>query len=68
MPLTRSFRETVVKHVHEDPAFRAALIEEVYRNILEGDRHTALAQSATWSTQQSGSMPCQAKQAFPNRA
>lgn len=44
MPLTRSFRETIVKHVQEDPAFRAALIEEAYRNILEGDRHIALGQ------------------------
>ena len=44
MPLTRAFRETIVKHVQEDPAFRAALIEEAYRNILEGDRQTALGQ------------------------
>ncbi len=44
MALTRSFRETVVRHVKEDPAFRAALIEEAYRNILDGDRPTALGQ------------------------
>jgi DNA-binding phage protein len=44
MALTRSFRETVVRHVKEDPAFRAALIEEAYRNILDGDRQTALGQ------------------------
>lgn len=44
MPLTRNFRETVVKQVQEDPAFRAALIEEAYRNTLEGDRHSALGQ------------------------
>ena len=44
MPLTRAFRETIVKHVQEDPAFRAALVEEAYRNILEGDRQTALGQ------------------------
>ena len=44
MALTRSFRDTVVRHVRDDPAFRAALIEEAYRNILDGDRRTALGQ------------------------
>jgi DNA-binding phage protein len=44
MALTRSFRDTVMRHVKEDPAFRAALIEEAYRNVLDGDRRTALGQ------------------------
>jgi DNA-binding phage protein len=44
MALTRSFRETVVKHVQEDPAFRAALVEEAAQNILDGDFETALGQ------------------------
>ena len=44
MASTRSFRETVVRHMREDPAFRAALIEETYRNILDADRQTALGQ------------------------
>src|ERR1700758_2470333 len=44
MALTRSFRETVLKHVQEDPAFRAALVEEAARNIIEGDIETALGQ------------------------
>lgn len=44
MVLTRSFRETVVKHVQEDPAFRAALVEEAARNVLDGDMETALGQ------------------------
>jgi DNA-binding phage protein len=44
MVLTRSFRETVVRHVQEDPAFRAALVEEAARNVLDGDIETALGQ------------------------
>lgn len=44
MVLTRSFRETVVKQVQEDPAFRAALVEEAARNVLDGDIETALGQ------------------------
>jgi len=44
MALTRNFRETVLKHVQEDPAFRAALVEEAARNIIEGDIETALGQ------------------------
>ena len=44
MALTRSFRETVVKHVQEDPAFRAALVEEAAQNVLDGDIETALGQ------------------------
>jgi DNA-binding phage protein len=44
MALTRSFRETVVKHVQEDPAFRAALVEEAAQNVVDGDLETALGQ------------------------
>lgn len=44
MALTRSFRETVMKQVQQDPAFRAALVEEAARNVLEGDIETALGQ------------------------
>lgn len=44
MVLTRSFRETVARHVQEDPAFRAALVAEAARNVLDGDIETALGQ------------------------
>jgi DNA-binding phage protein len=44
MALTRSFRETVVKHVQEDPAFRAALVGEAAQNVVDGDLETALGQ------------------------
>ena len=44
MALTRSFRETVVKHVQDDPDFRAALVEEAAQNLLDGDMETALGQ------------------------
>ena len=44
MVLTRNFRETVVKHVREDPEFRASMVEEAARNILDGDLETALGQ------------------------
>jgi hypothetical protein len=44
MPLTRSFRETVVRRPASDPAFRAALLEEAARNILGGDVETASGQ------------------------
>jgi len=44
MVLTRNFRETVVTHVQEDRAFRAALVEEAARNVLDGDVDTALGQ------------------------
>ncbi len=44
MPLTRSFRETVARRAHSDPAFRAALIEEAVQNILDGDMEIALGQ------------------------
>jgi DNA-binding phage protein len=44
MALTRDFRETVVKHVQDDPAFRAALVEEAAQNVMDGDLETALGQ------------------------
>ena len=44
MALTRGFWDTVMRHVKEDPAFRATLIEEVYRNVLDGDRRTTVGQ------------------------
>ena len=44
MALTRGFRETVVKHVQDDPAFRAALVEEATRNMVAGDLEAALGQ------------------------
>ncbi|MEA2738479.1 MAG: hypothetical protein QOH05_1786 [Acetobacteraceae bacterium] len=44
MPLTRNFRETVVKRAAGDAAFRAALVEEAAQNILDGDVETALGQ------------------------
>ena len=44
MPLTRSFRETVIKRVQSDAAFRTALVEEAVQNILDGDVETALGQ------------------------
>jgi DNA-binding phage protein len=44
MALTRSFQETVVKHVQEDPAFRAAMVEEAAQNVVDGDLETALGQ------------------------
>lgn len=44
MGLTRSFRETVLKQVQEDPAFRLALVEEAAQNLIDGDFETALGQ------------------------
>jgi hypothetical protein len=44
MPQTRSFRETVTRRAASDPAFRAALVEEAARNILDGDVETASGQ------------------------
>jgi DNA-binding phage protein len=44
MVLTRNFHETIVKHVRDDPAFRAALVEEAVRNVMEGDLEAALGQ------------------------
>ena len=44
MALTRRFRETVMTHVQDDPAFRAALVEEAAQNVVDGDLETALGQ------------------------
>ena len=44
MVLTRSFRDTVMKQVREDPAFRSALVGEATRNLLDGDIESALGQ------------------------
>jgi DNA-binding phage protein len=44
MVLTRNFRETIARNVQDDPAFRAALVEEAARNLLEGDIVAALGQ------------------------
>ena len=44
MALTRNFRETVMKQVQQDPAFRAALVEEAAQNLVDGDLETALGQ------------------------
>ncbi len=44
MVLTRNFRETMLRQVQNDPAFRAALVEKAARNVLEGDIETALGQ------------------------
>ena len=44
MGLTRSFRETVVQRVQDDPKFRVALIEEAFQNVVDGDLETALGQ------------------------
>jgi DNA-binding phage protein len=44
MPLTRDFRETVVRRARDDAMFRAALVEEAVQNILDGDVETALGQ------------------------
>lgn len=44
MALTRSFRETVAKRAKDDPAFRAALVEEAMQNLVEGEVEVALGQ------------------------
>ncbi|MSP02482.1 MAG: transcriptional regulator [Acetobacteraceae bacterium] len=44
MPLTRNFRKTVANRARTDAAFRAALVEEVAQNILDGDVEIALGQ------------------------
>jgi len=40
MPLTRSFRETVMARVARDPAFREALFGEAVAAMLSGDVET----------------------------
>lgn len=41
MALTRSFNETVRERATRDPAFRAALLGEAVRALLDGDLDTA---------------------------
>ncbi len=41
MPLTRSFRETVVERAQNDVEFRAALIEEAIQAFLDGEMDEA---------------------------
>ncbi len=43
MPLTRSFRETVADQAKHDPEFRAALVEEAFQALADGDAETARA-------------------------
>jgi DNA-binding phage protein len=43
MPLTRSFKETVLSRVQADPAFRDALLTEATQAMLEGDLATGKA-------------------------
>ena len=40
MPLTRTFRETVMARVQSDPAFRSELISEATSAFLDGDIET----------------------------
>jgi len=44
MALTRNFKETVLRHAQENPAFLAALLEEAAQNVVDGDVETALGQ------------------------
>jgi DNA-binding phage protein len=41
MPLTRSFRDTVVDRAKRDPEFRAALVEEAFQAFVDGDEAVA---------------------------
>ena len=40
MPLTRSFRETVLERAESDPAFRDGLLREAIECLLAGDTET----------------------------
>ena len=42
--MTRSYRNFVVEKARGDIAFRAALVEEAARNVLDGDVATAIGQ------------------------
>lgn len=44
MALTRDFRETMMKHMQEDAAFRSAMIQEAARNLMDGEVEIALDQ------------------------
>lgn len=41
MPLTRTFKETIVKRVKADPEFRRALLMESINEFLDGDMEVA---------------------------
>lgn len=43
MALTRDFKETIVRRVQRDPAFRAALLQEGAESLLAGDVDTGKA-------------------------
>lgn len=43
MPLTKSFKETVLARVRRDPAFREALLAEAVEALLGGDVDTGRA-------------------------
>jgi DNA-binding phage protein len=43
MVLTRSYKDTVVKRIQDDPEFAAALYAEALSALVDGDRRTALS-------------------------
>jgi DNA-binding phage protein len=43
VPLTRSFRDTVMRRMERDPAFREALLSEAAQALLAGDLDTGKA-------------------------
>lgn len=43
MALTRSYRETVLERIRQDPAFTAALYAEAITALVEGDKATTLS-------------------------
>lgn len=43
MPLTRSFKDTVLARVQHDSEFREALLEEAIQTLLDGDLDTGKA-------------------------
>ena len=43
MALTRSYKETVVRRIQDDPEFAEALYGETLSSLVEGDKATALS-------------------------
>lgn len=43
MPLTRAYKETVVRRIEQDPAFAAALYAEALEALIQGERQSALS-------------------------
>ena len=43
MALTRSYKETIVRRIREDPEFAEALYAEALSSLVEGDKTTALS-------------------------